>query len=273
MPALPINLRRFYDRLDAHATTGNAAQVAYYALFAIFPFLLFLITLTAYLPLGNPAGALLARFDPLLPAEATAVLRAHLFDLLNHPRPHLLTAGLLVSLWSASRAIDAFRTTLNIAHDARESRPFWRTQGLALLFTIASALLIPLVLLLLAAGGRIGLWVAAHLHIEPIYVFVWSWARWPVTALVAVLGVSLLYFFLPDVRRPFREVLPGAIFGTLTWLIVTWSFSHYVATFGNDNATYGSLGGVIVLLSWFYLSALTVLVGGELNAELAKNSS
>jgi membrane protein len=261
-------LKRLYQKYDDHDVSDIAAALSYYFFFSLFPFLFFLATLTAYLPLGTSVTALLDRMRPVMPAQAMALIEQHVTDLIARPRPKLLTFGLLITLYSASRGVDAVRKGLNLAYDVKETRPFWRTELMAFGATIGGALLMLVGLAALIAGGSAGFWLARHLGVESAYLFVWSWLRWPVTAAVIMLVAALGYYELPDVEQKFRYITPGSVLGTLIWLLATWGFSVYVSHFGNYNVTYGSIGGVIILMTWFLISGFIFLMGGEINAIL-----
>ena len=134
--------------------------------------------------------------------------------------------------------------------------------------TIAGAALVLFGIAALIAGGDLGLWPAGKLHIARAYVVVWSWLRWPVTALLIMSCAAFAYYLLPDVEQEFRFITPGSVLGTLVWLLATWGFSQYAGHFGSYNVTFGSIGGVIVLMTWFYISGFIFLLGGEINAIL-----
>src|SRR5438309_7718442 len=162
-----MNAGRFfkllYRRISDNAATDRAAQLSYYFLFALFPFLVFLVTLAAYLPMRGAVEDLLARLDPLMPEQAMEIIRNQLGSLTTRQRPHLLTVGLALTLWSASRGVDALRTSLNLSYDVKESRPWWRTQGTALLITVCTSVLMLLAVAAMALGSTAGLWVADRL--------------------------------------------------------------------------------------------------------------
>ncbi|AGC47827.1 YihY family protein [Myxococcus stipitatus DSM 14675] len=263
-------IRRFVKELQDDTVTDLAAQLSYYLLFSLFPFLFFLVTLVAYLPFAPGAvDAMLDRLRPLVPTQALAVVTQHLTSLVSQQQPKLLTVGLLVALWSASRGVDALRKALNLAYDVPESRPIWRTQGLAVFLTLVGTLLIPLSFAIFLLGGRLGEWLAAKMHVQEAFHLVWSWVRWPFTAGLVMLVLSLCYYLLPDVKHRFRYFTPGSVIGTLAWMASTWGFTQYVEHFGKYNVTYGSIGGVVVLMLWLYISGLVFILGGELNAVLA----
>ena len=118
----------------------------------------------------------------------------------------------------------------------------------------------------LTAGGSAGFWLAEKIGFAKAYVFVWSWLRWPVTAAIIMLCAALAYYLLPDVKQKFKFITPGSVIGTVAWLLGTWGFSVYAGNFGSYNVTYGSIGAVIVLLTWFYITGFIFLMGGEMNA-------
>jgi membrane protein len=261
--------KEVYREYQHDNVSDSAAILSYYFVFSLFPFLFFLATLTAYIPgVKESVGTMMDRARAILPHEAMGIIDQHVHGLVSQPRPKLLTIGLLVTLYSASRGVDAVRKALNLAYDVKESRPFWKTELIAFGMTIGGALLVLLGVTGLIAGGDLGLWVAQHLDIGREYVVAWSWLRWPITAAVIMFCAAMAYYVLPDVEQQFRFITPGSVFGTLTWLVATWGFSVYAGHFGSYNVTYGSIGGVIVLMTWLYLSGFVFLMGGEINAIL-----
>lgn len=265
-----VSIRAFgqqlWKELQQDAVTDAAAQLSYYLLFALFPFLFFLVTLTAYLPLGGAANELLSRLSAVMPPDALRIISDQLHSLLNRPKPHLLTAGLVISLYSASRGADAFRKLLNIAYDVHEGRPFWKTTLLAFGFTILGAVLTLVGLTMIVLGEQVGLRGAEKLGLGAQYLVAWTWLRWPATALVIMFVAAVGYYLLPDVEQKFRYITPGSVAATALWLLGTWGFTQYVDHFNRYNVTYGSLGGVVILLTWLYISGLVFMLGGEVNA-------
>ena len=158
------------------------------------------------------------------------------------------------------------RTALNRAYDVKESRPLWKTEMLAFGMTIGGGLLLLVGIGVLISGGSVGQWAARHLSIADEYVTVLRWIRWPITTAAIMLVAALSYYLLPDVEQKFKFITPGSVIGTLVWFLASWCFGVYVSHFGSYDVTYGSIGGVIVLLTWFYLTGFILLMGGELNA-------
>ena len=259
--------KRLYKRYEDHAVADSAATLGYYFVFALFPFLFFLATLAAFIPhVQSSVDTLLERARVLLPAEAMGIIERRLRGLLASTKPHLLTLGLAAALYSASRGVNSVRTALNRAYDVKESRPLWKTELLAYGMTLGGGLLVLVGIAVLVAGGSAGLWAARHLYVADGYVAVLRWSRWPITTLAIMLAAALSYYLLPDVRQKFRFMTPGSVIGTLVWFLASWSFAVYVSHFGSYDVTYGSIGGVIVLLTWFYITGFILLMGGEINA-------
>lgn len=258
--------KRIYD--DLNVVTEYAAQVAYYLVFALFPLLFFLTALAAYLPLETAVFAGLDRIRPFLPEEAANLVYDKLNQLLTETRPNLLTLGFVTAIWSASRGVAAVGIALNRAYGVEERRPYWKVQLIAIGVTVVGAILVLLGIAALIVGGWAGTWLAERLGVATIYQLVVSWLRWPLTTGVIMLAAALAYYLLPDVKQKFRYITPGSVIGTVLWMLATWGFGQYVSSFGNYDATYGSIGGVIVLLTWFYISAAIFLLGGKINAVL-----
>lgn len=258
--------KQLYSRLSDNNVLATAAQLAYYFLFSLFPLLFFLVALGAYLPLQDEVSDLLGRLSAIMPREGLQILQDHLQSLLNDQHPKLLSLSLVLAIWSASRGVDAFRNALNLSYGVKDARPYWRVQLIAIGVTLASTLLVLSAFTALVLGGKLGFFLADRLHIGRAFAVVWAWLRWPTSALAAMLAVALIYYVLPDVKQRFKFITPGSVLGTLLWLLASWGFTQYAEHFGNYNATYGSIGGVVVLMTWLYISSLIFVLGGELNA-------
>lgn len=261
-------LRRLWHEYDRNAVGDSAAQVSYYLFFSLFPFLFFLATLTAYLPLGRAAKEVTDRLAQILPSNAAGLIEQHVQSLITRPRPRLLALALAGAFWSASRGVDATRTALNRAYGVAETRPWWKTQAIALVMTGAGALLGLMSVSILLAGGDLGMRVARWAGFEWGFHHLATWLRWPLTAFVVMWVAAISYYFLPDVKQKFKYITPGSVIATLLWLLAAWGFGYYSAHWGSYDVTYGSLGGVIVLLTWFLISATLFLIGGTINAIL-----
>jgi membrane protein len=265
--------RQLWRKIQDHALTSSAATLSYYFLYSLFPLLFVVVALTTYLPILNPSmQEILEAASGVLPPEAMKLVDAHLQGL-GTAHPRLLTVGIVTTLYAASRGVDALRAALNLAYDVKESRPLWKTEALAFGVTTGGALLALVSVSALVAGGDAGYWLARHLDVGAEYVVAWRWARWPVTAALVMFLAALGYYLLPDVEQRFKYITPGSVLGTLAALAASWGFGRYVADFGSYDAAYGAIGGVIILMTWFYLFGLIYLVGGEINATLEHQSA
>lgn len=261
-------VRRLYRDVVDDAITDTAAQLSYYFLFALFPFLFFVVTVSAYFPIQDTAQAMLQRLAYVMPDQAMALLNEHLSSLFGETRPKLVTFTLVAALWTASRGVDALRKALNLAYGVAETRPYWKTQVLALVATVAGVLGWMVALSVLALGGRAGQWIAREFAlIDEFYLF-WASIRWPVILVLVMLNAGVMYWALPNVKLKFRVVSWGTSVGAVLWIGATWVFTEYVDNFGRFNVTYGSIGGVVVLMLWLYISGLILIFGGEINALL-----
>lgn len=257
-------LKRVYAGVDVIG--DYAAQVAYYFLFSLFPMLFFVTALAPYLPIGNAVNEVMAKVKPFLPGQAQRIVDEHLQVLLTETRPKVLTLGILAAIWSASRGAAAIGTALNHAYEVNEQRPYWKVQLAAVGVTVAGALLSLLAIAALVAGSSLGAWAAQRLGVATIYHVTVQWLRWPVTALAIMLAAATAYYFLPDVDQRFKYITPGSVTATAMWMLATWGFGFYVSHFGSYDAMYGSIGGLIVLLTWLYITAAIFLLGGKINA-------
>jgi membrane protein len=266
--ALKATVQEF-QRDDA---PGLAAQLAYYLILALFPFILVLVTLMGTFGSEELASTVLGYFQQVMPEEAYTLIKEYTGDVISgdRPAPGLLSFGILLTLWSASGAFAALINALNRAYDVQETRPFWKVRGIAILMTLGLSVLILVGVLLLVVGEPIGRTIANVFGLGEIFELAWNIARWPVALFFMVFTVALLYYFAPDVNQPFRWITPGGLIGVVLWVLASVAFSFYVNNFGSYDKTYGSIGVVIILLLYLYISSLTVLFGAELNSVLAK---
>jgi len=249
-----------------HQSMGSAAQIAYFLLFATFPFLLTLASLLAFLPIPDLMEWLLRLLGEVVPPAAVDLMRNSVERLVTRQRSGLLSLGIVISVWAAANAVESFMQGLNRVYGLREHRPFWKTRGIAVLLAVGVSLFTVLGLLALWFGSQVSHWWAGRGGLGPLPVQVWDVARWPLVLLFLIGAIDQLYFIGPAVRQRWRWVTPGAIVAVLGWVVASLGFSAYVRHFGSYNATYGSIGAVIILLPWMYLTAFFVLLGAEINA-------
>ena len=265
-------VRTYADLLQSHALQ-MAAALSYYFVLSLFPALIFLSAVVAYLPvpdLFNQALSLMAQF---LPADSMGLVRRVVADVISPNKGTFLSFGILGSLWAASGGFAAAMEALNIAYEVKEDRPFWKTRPLALGLAFMTGALLLVALSVMIVGPRFGEWLAARVHLSGLFVLLWPYIHWTIAVGFTILAVEALYFLAPNVRQRFLATLPGAVLAVGCWIGLSYLLGIYFRHFANFNKTYGTLGAAIALMVWLYWTGFAMLVGAELNAELAKISS
>ncbi len=252
---------------------GLAAQLAYYFFLALFPALLFLLALVSVLPLPDLPDRLAGYLASVAPPEVGTIIREQLALLWQSRHGGLLTFGFLAALWSSSAALVALIDALDRVYDVDDSRPWWKQRLTAILLTIGLAAFIIVSATLVLAGPELAQWLAARVGLGPAFEWTWRIVQWPLVFALVASGIGLVYHFAPDVEQDFVWLTPGSVLATLLWLAASLGFRLYVVNFGAYDQAYGAIGAVMVLLVWLYLSALAVVVGGELNAEIEHASA
>lgn len=275
-------LKRVWARSEEDEILGRSAQLSYYFLLALFPLLLFVITLFGYM---NGAGShlrekLITYLGNVMPDSAFQLVVATIDQITNARGGGKLWIGLLGALWAASSGLNALAQALNAAYDVPETRPWWKVRLISIALTMAIAVLIISALLIVLYGGRLGNFLALLVHKGYVFTLAWKILQWPIALTFVFFAFSLIYQFAPnvsarrrgrrlpasDLRR--RLLSPGVLIAIILWLLVSLGFRLYLHFFNSYSATYGSLGAVIILMLWFYLSGAAILLGGEINCEL-----
>ena len=246
--------------------SGYAAQIAFFFLFALFPFLLSLISLLAYLPVTGMIRMLMRIIGLFAPDDVLYLVENNLRILFSVHQGGLLSIGIVLTLWTASNAVISIQTALNAAFETQEQRPYWKVRMIAGLIVISFTFFIIVALLLLFFGPRIGVWIVSLAGFGTVFSHSWNILRWLLIFSLMAMTLSALYRYAPSVKLSWRETAPGAITATGTWIAVSLAFSFFVNKFESYNKTYGSIGTVIALLVWMYASGYVILIGGEINA-------
>jgi membrane protein len=249
---------------------GLSAQTAYYFFFSIFPLLLFVAPLLSLIGNKQETFELFAsQLQQVVPSEGWALIGGVIKDVVYAKNaPGLMSVGALLAIWAGSNVFDALIGALNTAYDVKETRPWWKRKLIAMSSVVAIGLVILVSTVLIVSGDRITGWIADRLALgDSIRAFL-GFIQVPIGFALLLAIAALSFYFLPNLRQSKRQVLVGAAFTTVAWTFVTYGFRIYVTNFANYNATYGAIGGVIVLLTWMYFSMLVFLIGGELNSEL-----
>jgi membrane protein len=263
--------KRVWSEISEDDIFGRSAQLSYYFLLALFPLLLFI---TAVLGQFAEAGSelrenLLSLLGSVVPQEAGDLIHETIEKVEEGSGGGKISFGILATLWAASNGMTAICQTLNIAYEVEETRPWWKVRLISLGLTIALAVLILSALTLTLFGSHIAEYVAASFSFGQVFTWTWKVLQWPVILIFVLAAFGLIYYLAPDVKkRSWHWVSPGATIAVLLWLVVSFAFRAYLSYFNSYNATYGSLGAVIILMLWFYLTGAAILIGGEVNSEI-----
>jgi membrane protein len=247
---------------------GLAAQLSYYFFLALFPAVLFFLAVASFFPIANLNDELLRTLGPFAPPDVLRFLEEQLTRLSNADSGGILTIGFLGTVWSSSAAIVAIIGSLNRAYDIEEGRAWWKVRLVAIGLTFALAIFMVVSFMLILAGPTLAEYLARQFGLGPVFEWGWKILQWPLAFALVSTAIGLVYFFAPDADQEWVWITPGAIVGTVLWILVSLGFKFYVANFADYNATYGAVGGVMALLLWFYISGLAILVGAEMNAEI-----
>lgn len=269
---LPIGwgqlLKRSLNEMLDDDAFNLAAQQAYYFFFALFPALLAVISIASFFPVANLTNEIVGMLAQVAPRDVIQIITDQLQKISGDRAGGLLTVAFLITLWSSSGAVVSMCTTLNAAYDITESRPWWKVRLIAIGLTIGLALFVLISMTLVIAGPSMAEGIAERAGLGQVFVWTWWILQWPLVFLLVATGIALVYYFAPDAVQEWTWITPGSVLATVLWLLISLGFKYYVATFGNYTETYGLIGGVMVLLLWFYVSGLALLFGAELNSEI-----
>jgi len=265
--------RKTVREFSSDQCTDLAAALTYYAVLALFPAAIALLSLVGLVGQSqSTVDTLLQILRDVGASSAADTLRPTLTQLADSASPGLaLILGIALGLWSASAYVGAFGRAMNRIYQIEEGRPIWKLRPLMLLLTLVTVLLTALAAVALVLTGPAAQAVGEAIGLGSTAVTVWSIAKWPALLLVVVVIVALLYYATPNVQQPkFRWISVGALLAIVTWIVASAAFGFYVANFSSYNKTYGSLAGVIVFLLWLWITNLALLFGAELDAELER---
>ena len=265
-------LGRTVEDVSQKHTLQMAAALSYYFVLSIFPALIFLSAVVAYLPVPNLFEQALALMSGFVPHDGMALVRHVLSDVVTPQRGTFLSFGLLGTLWAASGGFAAAIEALNITYEVSEARPVWVTRPLAIGLTLLVGVLLLIALAVMIVGPQFGTWLSIRLHLSWLFAQLWPYIHWTVSVLFTVLAVESLYFLAPNVKQRFLSTLPGAVLAVVCWIGLSYALGIYFRSFAHFNKTYGTLGAAIALMVWLYWTSFAMLLGAELNCELAKES-
>ena len=263
-------LVRTYEDFDRYNYLSFAAALSFYFLLSLFPLLIFLSSLFAFIPIPYLFQQTLEIMGRIVPKEAMGVVQGVVKDVV-HTNPKLLSFSIGWAIFAASGGFSALITVLNVAYDVTESRPYWKKRLIACGLTLLTGGMLLIALIATVLGPEFGHWLSAHVDLANLPSGWWPYIRWALVTVFTILSVETIYFFAPNVRQRFIAQIPGAAVAVLTWIIASWGLGWYVRQVAHYNLTFGALGAVVGLMMWFYVTALALILGAEINAELLRS--
>jgi len=253
----------YHDVYDEHLFVF-AAGLSYYFVLSLFPLLVSMAALLGYIPIPHLFEGLLSLMARLVPGDGMSLVR-NIVDDVSHKHTHLLTLGLVFTIWTTSSGFAAIIDGLDLVYRVRETRPVWKTRPLALGLTLLAGSLLVVAVGLMVEETSLGTWFTGEFDLSPAVLAAWRDLRWGIAAAFAVLALELVYHFGPNLKQRFRDSLAGAIVAVATWIGLSYLLGVYFRHFESLDKTYGPLGAAIGLYVWFYLSGFALLLGGEIN--------
>ncbi len=257
-----------------HDMPTYAAALAYRALFALFPFFAFLVALLGFLEITSFFEWLIDQTRSTLQEQHARtgewLIRQGLYQAQGG---ELLSSVVVLAVWSVSGGVRSLTKALNTVHEVVESRPAWKRLVLQAFFAVSLAITLIIAIALLLIGPWAVEWLVGLVGLDEIFISLWAWLRLPVALVLLMLVVSVVYWVVPNVEQPFRLITPGAVLAVIVWVVASLAFAYYVSNFANYSVIYGSLGAAVALLLYFYISAVVLLLGAELNVVIHSNVS
>ncbi|WP_026573948.1 YihY/virulence factor BrkB family protein [Bacillus sp. UNC438CL73TsuS30] len=263
-------IRLLWHRIEEDDLNGLSAQLAYFFLLSLFPLLIVLFTLLPYIPI--PHQDVLGVIKGFAPVEAMDLIEKNVKYIMNHRNGGLLSFGIIGTIWSASNGINAVVRAFNKAYNAKENRSFIVARGVAILLTLGMIFVFILAIILPVFGREIGVFLFSQVGFSDEFGKIWDTLSYLVSAIILFLIFTGLYWIAPNVKLRCRSAFPGAAFATVGWIVTSMGLRFYVENFSNFSLTYGSIGAIIVLMIWLYLSAFIIVLGGEINAFYSERS-
>ena len=260
--------RRTWREVVEDDVAGLAAQLSYYFFLALFPAILFLLAVASFFPLSNITDDVGRFLGPFVSSQVVALIQEQMRRLANNEDGGLLTLGVAGALWSSSAALVSIVGALNRAYDIEEGRPWWKVRITAIGLTLGVAAFVLIALSLVLAGPALAEKLGQRTGWGAAFEWTWLILQWPLVFALVATGIGLIYYFGPDAEQDWLWITPGAVAATILWLLISLLFKVYVTNFTDYEGSYGTVGGVIVVLLWFYVSGIAILTGAELNSEI-----
>jgi membrane protein len=262
--------RRAFRRSREDEILERAAALSYYFVFALIPTLLFLTTLLGLLPTPDLMPQLMSYVDRVLPRDAASLLKRTLSEVVTGASGGLLSIGVLAAVLGASSGMLSIMRALNAAYGITDNRTWLRRRLIAFGLTLGFSVFVLTAMLMLVFGERIGEAIGDWFGLDSLSTRAWHLLQWPIVAFLGLTGLTLVYYLAPAAHRGWCWITPGSTVALVSWLVMSLGLRFYVSRFANYNATYGSIGGVILLMLWLYWSGVALLVGAEIDSAIER---
>jgi membrane protein len=270
----PLKLgQQVWKEIGEDEVSVRSAALAYYFVLAVFPAMLFLLSLLGFFAAAGTQlrETLFSTLARVLPGSASDLVHKTLDEVTRSSGAGKALFGILAALWSASSGVSAIIQCLDIAYDVKEDRPFWKQKAIAIGLTLALAVLVIGALGLMLYGGDVADWLGSHVGLGHTFVLMWKIVEWPLVLAFMFAAFTVTYYFAPNLKEPeWHWITPGSTLGLVLWLVASFAFKLYLHFFNSYSKTYGSVGAMIILLLWLYITGFAILVGGEVNSVIGR---
>ncbi|HJW23859.1 MAG TPA: YihY/virulence factor BrkB family protein [Rhodocyclaceae bacterium] len=259
-------LRELYQEINDDDIFNGAAALGFWLTLAVFPAMIFLMAILPYLPVARVDQAIMDLLRQALPDTAAQMFAGVVDEVTREQRGGVLSFGLVATFWAASAGMYAVMQQLNVTYDVTEGRSFLKARGTSLGLSLLFGVLVVGAFSLVVLGGVMQDWIGNHFGTSDLLLDFFALFRWVMIVLALLLGFALIYYLGPDVEQEFKFITPGSVLAALLLVAASLAFKVYATNFGDYNATYGSIGAVIILMLWLYIAGLVILLGSEINA-------
>ena len=260
-------IRYFFRKFNYSEINSKAAEMSFYLLLSIFPFLIFTISIIVYIPTFHLNKSILI-IKNVIPESAFKIRLSIINSGIENKRLGFLILSFIFTLWTSSRGIRSLIRWMNKSYKVQETRSFFKVCIISFIFTVSILVLIFSSIILLIYGELIGYFIFNLIGLNSIFIYIWNILRYIVGVSTLIIILINLYKYTPNKNIKIKDVIPGAIIATLVWLIISFFYSYYTNNYSNYEVIYGSIGGIIVLMTWLYLSSWSILIGLEVNVRL-----
>lgn len=260
-------IRYIYRKFNYSEINSKAAEMSFYLLLSIFPFLIFTISIIVYIPTFHLNKYILI-IKNLIPESAFNIILSIINSAINNKSLGFLILSFIFTLWTSSRGIRSLIKWMNKSYNVEETRSFIKVFIISFIFTVSILILILLSIILLIFGEWIGYFIFNLIGLDKIFIYIWNILRYMVVVFTLIVIMINLYRYTPNKKIKIKDVIPGSIIATLVWLIISFLYSYYINHYSNYEVIYGSIGEIIVLITWLYLTSWSILIGLEVNLHL-----